>query len=69
MSGEDARDAQAELRHTINNMLNALSMQAELGLHFVEQGEREAAEQALRRITTDCKRYSEELRALLGDGA
>jgi hypothetical protein len=63
----DGLDVRAELRHAINNRLNALSMQAELGLHFIEAGSSEAAGEALGKIVADCKRYSAELSQLLAD--
>lgn len=60
-------EQRAELRHAFNNRLNALSMQAELGLHFLETGNGEAAAEALGKIVSDCKRYSSELSELLAD--
>jgi hypothetical protein len=57
----------AELRNAINHRLNALSMQSEQGLHFIEAGSSEAAGEALGKIVADFKRYSAELSQLLAD--
>jgi len=60
-------DVRADLRHAINNRLNALSMQAELGLHFLEAGNPAAAGEALGKIVSDCRRYSAEFAEQLAD--
>ena len=60
----DARQL-ARQRHAINNMLNGLSMQAELCRHYLDRNDADAAEQCLARIIADCKRYSEEVSTLL----
>jgi len=57
----------AKLRHAINNRLNALSMQVELGLHFYRTGDAEAVERTLGKVVVDCKRFAAEIGELLED--
>lgn len=57
----------AEIRHTINNLLNGISTQAELAKLHISQGSLDEAARVLDGVVSDCKRCSRMHRKLLPD--
>jgi len=62
-----SKSAPAEIRHTINNILNRISTQAELAKLHISQGSLEEAARALDNVVSDCKSCSKLQRTLLPD--
>ncbi|MDX1460337.1 MAG: hypothetical protein R3348_04715 [Xanthomonadales bacterium] len=64
---ESRRTELSELRHSLNNGLNVISMEAELALHHMENDDLESARQSLRDIILKCRQLSRETVEALAD--
>lgn len=56
-----------ELRHTLNNNLNNISMTAELARLHAQSGDADALESALASIIADCRRAADLIHSNLSD--